>query len=80
MTESDRRVLESWGKLEPKHPITESPPVKKPVKVWLAVLLNLFPLIMGLGYIYKEMGPVRCCNHSSIIYPRPDDLARPSSI
>ena len=23
-----------------------------PKKVWLAVLLNLFPLVMGMGYLY----------------------------
>jgi len=24
----------------------------KPKRVWLAVILNMFPIVMGLGYIY----------------------------
>ena len=33
-------------------PIPASRKTRKPKKPWLAAALNLFPLIMGLGYIY----------------------------
>jgi len=42
---------------------------------WIATLLNLFPLIMGTGYICGELGEICCCTLNAAFFPSSYDLA-----